>query len=87
VMVNGETAGSSSTEAVYVASDIVYYEEGHDFTYGEGIASDAHSPYMRTPFLAEAFELVAESYSFDYARLLFSENTLAVIENRDILFY
>jgi len=48
------------------------------------VASDAHSPYMRTPFLAEAFEFVAETYSFDYAALLFSENTLAVIENRDI---
>ncbi len=48
------------------------------------VASDAHSPYMRTPFLAEVFETVAEVYSFDYARLLFSENTLAVIENRDI---
>lgn len=58
-----------------------------DNSFADFIASDAHSPYMRTPFLAEAFELVAESYSFDYARLLFSENTLAVIENRDILFY
>lgn len=55
-----------------------------DNSFADFVASDAHSPYMRTPHLAEAFEIVAETYSFDYAHLLFSENSLAVIENRDI---
>ena len=49
------------------------------------VASDAHSPYMRTPYLAETFEFVCSNYSFDYARLLFSENPSAVIENKDVL--
>ena len=31
------------TAAVYTAHDIVYYEAGHDFTYGEGTAADEHS--------------------------------------------
>ncbi|MBQ7897174.1 MAG: carbohydrate-binding domain-containing protein [Clostridia bacterium] len=30
-------------DSVNVANDIVYYEEGHDFTYGEGEEGDAHS--------------------------------------------
>ena len=30
-------------DSVIVANDIVYYEEGHDYTYGEGDESDAHS--------------------------------------------
>lgn len=30
-------------DSVTVANDIVYYEEGHDFTYGEGEEKDAHS--------------------------------------------
>ena len=28
--------------AVYTANDIIYYEEGHDFTYGEGEPGEAH---------------------------------------------
>lgn len=34
---------ASASDAVYVANDIVYYEDGKDFTYGEGSEQDAHS--------------------------------------------
>ena len=43
VTVDGEAASNDGTAAVYTAHDIVYYEDGHDFTYGEGTASDAHT--------------------------------------------
>jgi len=43
VKVNGETAPADPTATVYTANDIVYYEEGRDFTYGEGTEADAHS--------------------------------------------
>ena len=43
VTVDGEAASTDGTAAVYTAHDIVYYEDGHDFTYGEGTASDAHT--------------------------------------------
>ena len=43
VTVNGQPAGNHPAEAVYVAKDIVYYEAGKDFTYGEGSAEDAHT--------------------------------------------
>lgn len=33
----------SGEGAVYTAHDIVYYEEGHDFTYGAGSDADAHT--------------------------------------------
>lgn len=33
----------SKEDCVYIANDIIYYEEGKDFTYGEGTQSDAHS--------------------------------------------
>ena len=29
---------------VYTDHDIVYYEAGHDFTYGEGLSADEHTP-------------------------------------------
>ena len=42
-MVNGSAASSDPTQAVYTANDIIYYESGRDFTYGEGKETDAHS--------------------------------------------
>ena len=44
ITVNSSPASSDTSEAVYIANDIVYYESGHDLTYGEGGESDAHSP-------------------------------------------
>jgi len=43
VLVNGEVAAMEDGNAVYTAHDIIYYEDGKDFTYGEGTEKDAHS--------------------------------------------
>ena len=43
ITVNGGIATDDTTQAVYVAKDIVYYEEGKGISYGEGTAADAHS--------------------------------------------
>lgn len=43
ILVDGEAAGTKESDAVYVANDIIYYESGKDFTYGEGSEEDAHS--------------------------------------------
>ncbi len=43
VTVDGAAAGTDPDAAVYTAHDIVYYEAGHDFTYGEGTAADEHT--------------------------------------------
>ncbi len=43
ITVDGASATSSENETVYTANDIIYYEEGHDFTYGEGEKADEHS--------------------------------------------
>lgn len=43
VLVDGEPASSSSTEAVYIGEPIIYYEAGHDSSYGEGTETDAHT--------------------------------------------
>ncbi len=55
-----------------------------DNSYADFVASDAHSPYSRTPDLNEVFEFVAENYSFDYADVLFYNNAHCVIENKII---
>lgn len=43
ITVNGAAIGKDKTAAVYTANDIVYYESGKDFTYGEGEEKDAHT--------------------------------------------
>ena len=47
------------------------------------VASDAHSPYMRTPNMLGAHELICEEYSYDYADLLLEENPRRIIQNRE----
>ena len=42
ITVDGKAVSADSAEAVYTARDIVYYEAGKDFTYGEGEKTDEH---------------------------------------------
>ena len=43
VTADGETVPADDPNAaIYTAHDIVYYEAGHDFTYGEGTEADEH---------------------------------------------
>lgn len=51
------------------------------------VASDAHSPYMRTPDMRKAHEIVSAEYSFEYAELLFSRNPVKVLQNKEIIRY
>ena len=43
ILVDGQLVSANVAAAVYIAKDIVYYEDGKDFTYGEGTEVDAHS--------------------------------------------
>lgn len=43
IQVDGNPIVTNQTSDVYAANDIVYYESGKDFTYGEGTQEDAHS--------------------------------------------
>ena len=42
INVDGKEVGSNTSDAVYVANDIIHYEAGKDFSYGEGTEDDAH---------------------------------------------
>ena len=44
IKVDGVVASTDASAAVFTAKDIVYYEAGKDFTYGEGSEKDAHGP-------------------------------------------
>lgn len=49
------------------------------------IASDSHSPYIRSTNLANIHELVSEEYSPDYADVLLEFNPKRILQNRDII--
>lgn len=46
------------------------------------IASDAHSPYQRTPYMLDAYELLKEEYPERYLKMLFEENPRRICENQ-----
>ena len=48
------------------------------------VASDAHSPYMRTPYLADVYEIVCELNSQQYADMLLKTNPQKVLKNEKI---
>jgi len=41
--VDGNAVSTEAAAAVYAAKDIIYYEAGKDFTYGEGTKADEHT--------------------------------------------
>ena len=43
ITVDGKAVSADETAAVYTAHDIVCYESGRDFTYGEGTEADEHT--------------------------------------------
>ena len=43
VTVNGETASTDSSAAVYTGAEIIYYHDGQDSSYGDGSDEDAHT--------------------------------------------
>ncbi len=49
------------------------------------IASDTHSPYQRTPYMADAFEELAEEYSRAYLQVLFEENPKRICEDKPVV--
>lgn len=49
------------------------------------IASDAHSPEVRTPDLSGAYHYVCSHYTKEYAEVLFEENPRRVIEDKALM--
>jgi indolepyruvate ferredoxin oxidoreductase alpha subunit len=48
------------------------------------VASDAHTPVVRTPWMRDVWELLSEEYSPDAAQALLKDNAARVLQNRDI---
>lgn len=49
------------------------------------IASDAHSPLQRTPYMMDVYEELSREYSENYLDVLFQYNSARICDNREIL--
>ena len=65
------------------AKHTAYYMLEHE--YANVIASDAHSPYRRTPNMPEVYEDLMMEYSEDYLERLFQVNPMRICLNQAII--
>lgn len=77
----GSLKGKFGRHAMKTAFEILRNREA-DF-----VASDGHSQYSRTPYLADAHQIVSEHCSSDYADYLLKTNPRKVVENKDIFVF
>ncbi len=80
LQVNKGSVKNKFGDKAYAVSQALIIREVADF-----VASDAHSPYMRTPYLADAHEIVSELHSVQYADLLLKTNPGKVLKNEKII--
>lgn len=74
----GSIKGAFGITAMKKANEIISTFQA-DF-----VASDAHSQYSRTPYLADVHEFISEEISVDYGDWLFKVNPRKVISNEEI---
>lgn len=48
------------------------------------VASDAHSPVSRTPWMEDIEKLLQQEYSAEYAQLLLNQRPLALLRDKDV---
>lgn len=77
----GSLKGAFGTAAERTAHRLIA-ERMADF-----VASDAHSPYVRTPYLEDVEEMIGEMYSMNYSKFLLSDNPLRVISGEKLYKY
>ena len=63
-----------------LVSEYILKNELADF-----VASDAHSPYMRTPYLADAHSIISDITSVDYADRVLNVNPSKILKNEKII--
>ncbi len=74
----GSIKGAFGRTAMKKAMDILYSYQA-DF-----IATDAHSQYSRTPYLADVHEFISEEISPEYGDVLVNENPRKVLNDEKI---
>lgn len=65
------------------AADTAYLLLNHHLV--SVVASDAHSPYMRTPYMADVYGELLTEYPEEYLEMIFQENPHRICQNKPIL--
>lgn len=79
LQVNKGSLKNKFGDDAYAVAQALIRREVADF-----VASDAHSPYMRTPYLSDVYDIICELHSLKYADLLLSTNPEKVLKNEKI---
>lgn len=79
LQVNKGSLKNKFGDNAYAVAQALIKREVADF-----VASDAHSPYMRTPYLTDVYEIISDIHSVQYADLLLSINPEKVVRNEKI---
>lgn len=75
----GSLFGRFGTEAQETASELI--RRG----FATAVASDAHSPYLRTPWMTDAWEQLEKKYSAAAPQWLLWENPRRILKNQEIM--
>lgn len=65
------------------AQEMAYFLMDHHLV--SVIASDAHSPWQRTPYMADVYETLLRDYPAQYLNMLFEDNPRLICEDRPVL--
>ena len=79
LQVNKGSLKNKFGDNAYAVSQALIIREVADF-----VASDAHSPYVRTPYLADVHEIICDLHSVQYADQLLSINPGKILKNEKI---
>ena len=79
IQLNGDSIRGNLGYRPMQVSKLILADRMADF-----VASDAHSQYSRTPDMSGAHEIVCSYFSYDYADMIFNDNPLKVINNKEI---
>jgi protein-tyrosine phosphatase len=79
LQVNKGSLKNKFGDNAYAVSQALIIREVADF-----VASDAHSPYVRTPYLADVHEIISDLHSVQYADQLLSINPGKILRNEKI---
>lgn len=75
----GSLKGSFGRSAYMISHSLIRHR------FADFVASDAHSPYMRTPYLADAHSIISDITSVDYADRVLNVNPSKILKNEKII--
>lgn len=74
----GSLMGRFGGHAQMVGSELV------ERKFAAVVASDAHSEYVRTPWMQDVYQMLSKTFSHGYANLLLKDNPASILKNEEL---